>query len=178
MSTRTSNAPSMSLSTIASGRTHRSRANHPHRYSVAVAAGCPPISPTAFATRLPEQHDPMTSAENLVLTVRLRSSVDTEQLEHILQRFLDRYTAPRSVRQLARSFTADRVDPARGVRLTCVDATCWNDSQMNEVTRLTSLQSIDPAEAAIRAVLFTRADDDHLLLLTIHHSAVSAWERS
>jgi hypothetical protein len=168
----------MSLSTIASGRADRSRANRPHRYSVALAAGCPPISPTALATRLPKQQDPTTSAENLVLTVRLRSSVDTEQLEHILQRFLDRYTAPRSVRQLARSLTTDHVDWARGVRLTCVDATYWNDSQMNEVARLTSLQSIDPAEAAVRAVLFTRADDDHLLLLTVHHSAVSAWQRS
>jgi non-ribosomal peptide synthetase component F len=103
---------------------------------------------------------------------RLRSRVEGERLELALERVVMRH------RQLHATFHVENGEPVRRVRaplsfqLEFVDARRWGPRELREIVRLTSCQPMDLSAAVLRGVLFTRADDDHVLMLMAHRIAV------
>lgn len=105
------------------------------------------------------------AATNRLLAARMRFSRDTDRLERRLQQLVER-------RKALRTGLREAPDPGgtperEPLQFTCVDATRWSAEEMQEVVRLTSLQSLDSSSEVMRAVLFSRAENDHLLLLML-----------
>src|SRR5205085_12093857 len=56
-----------------------------------------------------------------------------------------------------------------------VDATAWDETRLREEVAAAQERPFDIAASVFRGALFTRAADDHVLLLTVHHIAADGW---
>jgi amino acid adenylation domain-containing protein len=123
-----------------------------------------------------QQRDPGNAAYNTAFSMRLRSAVDREALSAALRALVMRHEALRT------TFTAKDGRPvavirADGeIRLTCVDARLWDANRLRQAVAADYRQPFDLASGPLlRASLFSQADDDHVLLLALHHIACDAW---
>jgi non-ribosomal peptide synthetase component F len=134
-----------------------------------------PLSPAQHALWLAQQEDPTTSAYNLLFAARVRSAVDADRLECCLQKLVERHPALRTTFHDEGGRPVQRIHSVQEIRLTCVDARLWSDDQLAQIVRLTSRQAADLTDSVFRATLFSRAEEDHVLLLMAHEIAVDAW---
>ena len=93
--------------------------------------------------------------------------------ETSLQKLVERHPALRTTFHDEGGAPVQRIHSVQEIRLTCVDARLWSDDQLGQIVRLTSRQALDLTDSVFRATLFSRAEDDHVLLLMAHEIAVA-----
>lgn len=111
-----------------------------------------------------------TAATNRLFAARMRFSLDTDRLERRLQQLVERHGALRT--GFREGSAASPAREREALQFTCVDATRWSAAEMQEVVRLTSRQSLESSSQVMRAVLFSRSEEDHLLLLMLAPAGV------
>ncbi|WP_265296077.1 non-ribosomal peptide synthetase/MFS transporter [Streptomyces sp. SHP 1-2] len=122
-----------------------------------------------------EQYAPGTAAYNIPVVRRLRGALDTDALRAALDACVARHETLRS-RYPATEDGRPRlvIDPPGPAALELADA-----SGRDEAERLVDEASAVPFDLEegplLRALLVRLADDDHVLLLVVHHSVSDGW---
>ncbi|MFD1146969.1 amino acid adenylation domain-containing protein [Saccharothrix hoggarensis] len=112
------------------------------------------------------------SSDNLLpLALRVRGALDVPALERALAGIVERHEVLRTRFTAVDGEPVPVLDPPGAVVLRRVDARDPEEVFARELRRPLDLA----AEAPVRAVLARLAEDDHLLLLVVHHIAVDGW---
>ncbi|GLW10446.1 hypothetical protein Misp01_55740 [Microtetraspora sp. NBRC 13810] len=133
----------------------------------ALSAEDMPLSPAQERLWFLAQLEPDTPAYNVPLALRLTGPLDVAALTAALSGLAGRHWILRGV------VAGDRVRPVADVPVSVVDvdpgdldrelaAAAWRPFRLD-------------AEPPMRATVFRTGDDDHVLLLTLHHIATDAW---
>ena len=123
-----------------------------------------------------QQLSPDSGAYNLAYAVRIHSAVNLDALRHAFERIIARHPALRT------TFSAPHGEPIQRVHdhidgvFTIESASSWSETVLDdrlaaEVYRPFDLE-IGPL---IRVLVLSRAPDDHILLLTLHHIISDLW---
>jgi amino acid adenylation domain-containing protein/non-ribosomal peptide synthase protein (TIGR01720 family) len=149
-------------------------------------ADAPPPSP-AGDDRIPlsygqralwflHQRDPLSAAYHVAFATRIRSPVRSGDLEACFRFLVDRHASLRTTYSAAGGEPFQRIGPRRDPVLETVAAA---DCDLPELRRRVIEAYRRPFDLErgplLRASLFTRNPQDHVLLLTIHHIACDGW---
>ena len=119
---------------------------------------------------------PDSAAYNIAIGMRLRSRVNGSVLRRVFQTLIDRHAILRSTFRLH----GDRpVQAVHGYREVCFDvidvAGCTDDDLRVQVTAASHRPFDLEHGPVLRVNLFSRAADDHVLLIAVHHIAADGW---
>jgi amino acid adenylation domain-containing protein len=135
-----------------------------------------PLSHNQRALWFLHQLAPESAAYNGGFAVRIRSRVAIPALRRAFQGLIDRHAALRTVFPQRNRDPVQEIHQHQPVAFEQVDASQWD---WDELTMRVSAACKRPFQLAVgpvmRVELFTRAEDDHILLLTIHHIACDGW---
>jgi acyl transferase domain-containing protein len=119
---------------------------------------------------------PDSPAYHILFAARLRSAVKADRLQSVLQFLVDRHPALRTTFEMEGDRPIQRVHGECPVRLEHVDVSAATPEELRRRVTASAQRPFDLGRGPImRAALFTRAADDHVLLLAIHHLAMDAW---
>jgi amino acid adenylation domain-containing protein len=151
----------------------------------------PPIVPVSRAGNLPlsfaqqrlwffDQLQPNSPIYNIPFPVRLKGNLNTEALEQTLTEIVRRHEALRTSFFSVDGEPVQIINPARPVELSLIDL-----SELSERERDTETNCLAAAEARrpfdlkqsplLRARLIKLGEDDHVVMLTLHHINSDAW---
>jgi hypothetical protein len=128
-----------------------------------------------------EQLDPESCAYNLVSAYRLSGVLDVKALEQSINQIIDRHEVLRTVFEAVDGQPMQKILPAMAIELPVVYLTCagsdpTQESELRRIARDVAGQSYDLARGPLlRTVLLQLADDEHVLLLAIHHVVFDGW---
>ncbi|HEU0299357.1 MAG TPA: amino acid adenylation domain-containing protein, partial [Longimicrobium sp.] len=126
-----------------------------------------------------EQLGAAANAYLMPVTFRLRGPLDVDALRRALDALIGRHESLRTVFRLADGQPVQVILPELRLPLPVHDLSALPEAERErEVRRLTRADnqtSFDLAQAVVRASLLRVADDDHVLLLALHHIAGDAW---
>jgi len=119
---------------------------------------------------------PDSAAYNLHFCARIRSPLDPEILRRSFDELAARHESLRATfPERPDGPTVVVQDPER-VALPVIDATRWTDDELDLRLHAEAHRPFDLAGGPVhRTALFRRADDDHYLLLTVHHIVSDFW---
>ncbi|CAM4081186.1 non-ribosomal peptide synthetase [Mycobacterium basiliense] len=115
---------------------------------------------------------------NIPVALRLGGRLDAEALSAALADVVARHESLRTVFPTVEGIPRQLVVPAERADLgwRTIDATSWSASRLSEAVQATVRQPFDLAtEIPLRAMLFRVADDDNVLVATVHHIAADGW---
>ena len=155
------------------------------RASSAIAAAAPaaadepaelPLSHGQLALWYLHELQPESPAYNIAFAARVRSRVDVASLRQRVQAVVERHGQLRRVYRQSeagvRQHFLDRVPEAFRQH----DAAGLSDAALFDAVRAAYREPFDLERGPVfRAALFTRAEEDHVLLLAMHHVAGDAW---
>ncbi len=123
-----------------------------------------------------QQIEPDSSAYNTASAVRVRSSLDVSALRRAFQILVDRHPALRT------SFTTADQEPIQRIHSTIempfqhVDASAWSEADLRQRLAEHAFSPFDlERDSALRIEVFTRSDQEHVILLAAHHIIVDFW---
>ncbi|AZQ32224.1 amino acid adenylation domain-containing protein [Streptomyces cyaneochromogenes] len=159
-------------------------ANGPARPALTAADTRPARIPVSYAQQrlwFLNQFEGPSATYNIPLALRLTGQLDREALHHALADVVARHESLRTV------FTEDADGAYQVVRgpgegrpeLTVVEADGAElEDRMRDAARQGFDLSADSGELPLRATLFKLADEEHVLLLLLHHIVSDAWSRA
>ncbi|WP_231974826.1 non-ribosomal peptide synthetase, partial [Mycobacterium sp. E1747] len=115
---------------------------------------------------------------NVAVALRLRGRVDADALGAALADIVGRHESLRTLFAVHDGTPHQVVLPAERAQLgwKVVDARGWPEGRLREGTDAVAGYAFDLAnEIPLRAELFTTADDDHVLVVVVHHIAADGW---
>jgi len=119
---------------------------------------------------------PDSSAYNMAFTVRIRSQVNVIALQRAFQALLERHPMLRTTFRVQADVPVQEVHSGQIIALQQIDATGWDAAELaHHILEESHRPFALSAGPVLRVALFTRAADDHVLLLTIHHIVADAW---
>ncbi|MFP4411180.1 non-ribosomal peptide synthetase [Coleofasciculus sp.] len=122
------------------------------------------------------QSAPKSSAYNTAFPVRIRSDVDVSALLSAFQKLIDRHPCLRTTFPMR---DGEPVQEIHGYQQVCfeeIDASTWTEDELNQNVVEAYQRPFDLERGPVlRVNLFTRSQQDHVLLLTIHHIASDGW---
>ncbi|HEU4655925.1 MAG TPA: amino acid adenylation domain-containing protein, partial [Capillimicrobium sp.] len=141
------------------------------------------VFPASYAQRrlwFIDQLEPGRPAYNVPLNFRLTGELDIPALAASLSHLVERHEALRTVFDAPDGEPVQVVLPPAAVPLPVADLRPLPAAEREaEAERLTNEEGTRPFDLAagpvLRARLLRLADDEHILLLTIHHIAVDGW---
>jgi amino acid adenylation domain-containing protein len=127
-----------------------------------------------------DQYEPNNILYNIPTAIRLNGPLNVTALERSLNEILDRHEALRTTFAIVNNQPVQVVNEARGFRLTVIELR-ETSPEKNEATaaRLAAEEARKPFNLAegplLRVKLLRFAEDDHLLLITMHHIISDGW---
>ncbi len=135
-----------------------------------------PLSASQGALWFVYQLAPKDTAYNVVDAVRLRGPLDVAAMRRAFQGLVDRHPSLRTTFHEAKGRPFQRVHPRQEVSVSVVDASGWEEAALQERLVQESHAPFDLENGpTARAVVYRRADDDHVLLFLMHHIIVDIW---
>jgi amino acid adenylation domain-containing protein len=123
-----------------------------------------------------QQSAPHSAAYHVAFTVRVRSRIDAAALQRALQMILNRHPVLRTNYALRNGELVQVIRDHLEASVRKINAASWQPEELHARVAEAYRQPFDLArDPVLRAELFTCAEDDHVLLLTIHHIAHDAW---
>ncbi|MFO1432619.1 MAG: condensation domain-containing protein [Candidatus Competibacteraceae bacterium] len=106
----------------------------------------------------------------------IRAEIDLPALQRACQDLAARHAALRLQVACRNGVLMQQVQPKADVPFAVIDISAWSQAQLIEkVATLWSYGFDLEREPPLRVYLFTRAPDDHILLLLSHHIAIDGW---
>ena len=125
------------------------------------------------------QSAPDSPAYNVGVALRVASALDPDTLDRALGTLAARHPSLRATFAAPSGVPEQEIQPASNVRLQRTDASAWDLEELKrrvaEAHRRPFHLDVGPM---LRAELFTRSSDEHVLLLSLHHivcDALSLW---
>ncbi|HEX8272375.1 MAG TPA: non-ribosomal peptide synthase/polyketide synthase [Longimicrobiaceae bacterium] len=153
----------------------------------------PPVAPVERTGPLPlsfaqerlwflDRLEPGSTVYNVPMAWRLAGALDAAALARALGEIVRRHEALRTVFAAADGVPAQAVAPFAGFALPVADLSALGEAEREEeARRRVAAEAAWPfdlaAGAPFRARLLRLADDEHVLLLCMHHVASDAWSR-
>ena len=162
---------------LARVREQRGRASIPRRDRRAPAR----LSFAQLRLWLLDQLAPLSSEYVIPCVFRLRGRLDVAALEAAFRAVAQRHEVLRTRFEAAGEEPVQVIDPMSRITVELVDVSGEPDTDGRERTALAAIErraalGFDlAAEHPIRVVVARLADDDHLLLLALHHVAADGW---
>lgn len=137
------------------------------------------IAPTSAGQRalwFIQQSAPQNFAYHVSFSVRVRSSIDISHLQKAIQAVVNRHATLRTLYGLHDGQVVQEIYAYQDADFQQIDAAGWDDATLYEQVLQSDHQPFNlETGPVIRWRLFTRAADDHILLITAHHIAIDAW---
>ncbi len=126
------------------------------------------------------QLEPDSPSYNVPKFIRLRGSLDVRALEQTLNAIIARHEVLRTTFPTHDGIPFQAVTEARSLLIAFIDLGEWRDADRNaELQRLLKAEAQQPfnlsADVMLRATLVRLGEEDHVLLLTMHHIASDGW---
>jgi amino acid adenylation domain-containing protein len=119
---------------------------------------------------------PESASYNVVFSARLRSKVDLGALRGACQALVDRHPSLRTTFAMDRDRLVQRVHGSMGVPFEVRDRSAADlEALRAELLAASHLPFSLEDGPPIRVHVLARAEDDHFLLLTVHHIAADGW---
>lgn len=119
---------------------------------------------------------PESPAYNIMFAARLRNPIDVELLRRAFQMVLDRHLALRTTYVSRQGKPVQQVQERMPVHFEMVQAIGWSEANLQARLFEAADRPFDLERGPLmRVTLFTRAADDHVLLLTFHHISIDFW---
>lgn len=119
---------------------------------------------------------PESSAYNVAFTVRVRSNIDVPAMQRAIQQLVDRHEPLRTTFGVRDGKPVQMIHRRTSAQLEEIDCTGCDDTTLYQRVVDAYHRPFSLEDGPIlRACLFTRASDDHVLLLAAHHIAVDGW---
>jgi len=135
-----------------------------------------PLSPGQKSLWFMHQLAPESDAYNLAFASRLRSLSDVDALQRAFQSLVERHPSLRT------TFTSIQGEPVQQVSNNVEvffrheDASRWTETDLNERLAQEARRPFNLGEGPlIRVNLFTRANSEQIVLLTLHHIVADFW---
>jgi amino acid adenylation domain-containing protein len=115
---------------------------------------------------------PQSAAYNLMYAWRVRSGVDVASLHRSFQALVDRHPSLRTIYAVRDGEPAQQVQRHQSVSFEATDASSWDDDELRARVAESAHRHFNLEEGfLLRAHLFSRAADEYVLLLVVHHIA-------
>ncbi|ORW10796.1 non-ribosomal peptide synthetase, partial [Mycobacterium kyorinense] len=115
---------------------------------------------------------------NMATALRLRGPLDVDALGQALGDVVSRHESLRTLFVAPEGIPQQVVVPPERADFgwDVVDATSWSAARLDEAVNAAAHYTFDlAAEIALRAKLFRAADDEHVLVVVVHHIAADGW---
>jgi amino acid adenylation domain-containing protein len=134
-----------------------------------------PLSDGQLALWYLYERDPASPAYNVPVAIRVRQPLDLSALHSALDRLVERHDILR-VRFGHRGGTPyQEVLESRPIPFVFQDASAWTPDRLRTALADTANQPFDLGTEVLRTHVYRRADDDHYLLLVVHHIVTDFW---
>jgi amino acid adenylation domain-containing protein len=142
--------------------------------------------PLSFAQQrlwILDRLEPNSSTYNIPSALRLKGPLDTDALEQSLNEIVRRHEALRTTFSMVEGQPVQRIALSLSLPLSMIDLSQFPQSQReDEARRLTNEEAqrhFDLERGPLaRSVLLHLGNEDHILLLTLHHIAADGWSMS
>jgi amino acid adenylation domain-containing protein len=139
-----------------------------------------PLSFSQQRLWLLDQLEPGSPFYNLPHPARLSGKLDVAALETSLNQVAERHESLRTIFHEEKGKPVQRIDQKSDLKITITDLSHWPEvKQKEEAQRLTSEEARKPFDLQhgplLRVRLLRLGEEDHLLLLTMHHIISDGW---
>ena len=116
------------------------------------------------------------AAYNVAFALRVLSRIEVPHLRHSLQALIDRHAVLRTCYEVIDDLPVQRVAGFETAQLDLHDAAGISDADLDAMIGADYRRPFDLERGPVmRAALYTRAPEQHVLLLVVHHIAVDGW---
>ena len=141
------------------------------------------LCPLSFAQQrlwFLEQFEPHSPLYNIPKAVRMQGVLDVEALQRVLDAIVARHEVLRTTFAIVDGSPVQVIGEPRSVELTVVDLRAWPEVEREaEMQRLLTRGAQRPfnlsADLMLRATLLRLDEEEHVLLLAMHHIASDGW---
>jgi amino acid adenylation domain-containing protein len=135
-----------------------------------------PLSHGQQALWLLHQMAPKSAAYNFEFALRIRSNLDVPALRRAYQALVNRHPALRTTFTMRDDEPLQQVHEYQKVCFEETDASTWTWAELNKRVIETYQRPFDLERGPLlRVNLFTRSEQDFILLLTVHHIVYDGW---
>jgi len=123
-----------------------------------------------------QQLAPESVAYNIASALRIKAKVDVTALRSAFQSLVERHAALRTTFSAVQGKAVQHVHEQGNASFETVDASLWDDAALAERLRAEAHVPFDLEHGPLlRALLFTRADEEQVLLVVAHHIVIDFW---
>ncbi|MBU8895090.1 amino acid adenylation domain-containing protein [Corallococcus sp. M34] len=144
--------------------------------AAAQQSGDAPLSGGQQSLWFLQQLAPESAAYHVPVAVRVRGALDVAALRGAFESIVARHPALRTTFAMGAAGPVQRVHPQLPLDFATTDATGWNETQVLEHLSAEARRPFDLEKGPLlRVRLFSRATDDHALLIAMHHIVTDFW---
>ena len=138
--------------------------------------GAHPLSPGQRALWFLHQLAPESAAYNIASAVRIRGELDAAAMQRSIQRLVDRHPALRTTFAMEAGEAVQHVHAQAELAFERQDAARWTEAELDRWLQAEAQRPFDlGCGPLLRIALLDRAADEHILLVTVHHSVSDLW---
>ncbi len=135
-----------------------------------------PLSHGQQALWFLQQLAPESVAYNIASALRIKTKPDETALRSAFQSLVERHATLRTTFSAVQGRAVQHVHEGAKASFETVDATSWDDAPLAERLRDEAHLPFDLEHGPLlRALLFRRAHDEHVLLVVAHHIVIDFW---
>jgi amino acid adenylation domain-containing protein/non-ribosomal peptide synthase protein (TIGR01720 family) len=135
-----------------------------------------PLSHGQQALWFLQQLAPESVAYNIASALRINAKPDETALRRAFQSLVERHAALRTTFTAVQGKAIQHVHEEATASFETVDASRWDEAALADRLRVEAHLPFDLEHGPLlRALLFRRADDEHVLLIVAHHIVIDFW---
>lgn len=122
------------------------------------------------------QMSPDSTAYNLAYAMRIQQTLDVPTLQRVFDKLSQRHPVLRTAFVTEMGEPAQQIQPEAVISVETVDAAGWSDADLHQQLAALAHEPFDLEQPPLmRAILFTRSAQEHILLLVVHHIVTDFW---
>ncbi len=135
-----------------------------------------PLSPGQEAMWLICQIAPESVAYNIFITAKIHAHLKIAVVNRVWQKIIEKHPILRTTYTSYEGKPVQQVNQQENFKVEVIDASDWSEDQLVEKIYAIADRPFNlEKDSVLRVNLFTRSDEEHILLLTMHHIASDMW---
>ncbi len=135
-----------------------------------------PLSPGQEAMWLIYQIAPESVAYNVFITAKIHAHLKIAVVNRVWQKIIEKHPILRTTYTNHEGKPVQQVNQQENFKVEVIDASDWSEDQLVEKIYAIADRPFNlEKDSVLRVNLFTRSDEEHILLLTMHHIASDMW---
>ncbi|NCR69792.1 MAG: amino acid adenylation domain-containing protein [Microcystis aeruginosa LG13-12] len=135
-----------------------------------------PLSPGQEAMWLICQIAPESVAYNIFITAKIHAHLKIAVVNRVWQKIIEKHPILRTTYTNHEGKPVQQVNQQENFKVEVIDASDWSEDQLVEKIYAIADRPFNlEKDSVLRVNLFTRSDEEHILLLTMHHIASDMW---